>query len=609
MLKAFMNLRIQFRLLMLLIPFIIGFLIFAVSLFQVMNTVKVNGPVYEKIAQGKDLMADILPPPEFIIEPYLSVLEIEADNDPEKIQYFVDNERHYRKVYEDNHKFWEKNLPEGTIKTILIRDSFQQAEDFFDILEKKVIPLIQAGDKENAHLFISGILKSKYLAHWAKINQVITLLSTESKKIETEAADYVSGNTVRMILTGGIIFVFVIAFSFLIAWTIISPLRKLTNALPAITGGDFTKKIEIHSRDETGILSEAFNKLLVQLNGDLIRVEKSSEKIQETSGQSTEIVNQSVKLIEAVGSNVRDIEIHVDRSTSGVEVLMSTLEEISRNIDEITANMIRQSSSVEEEASSIEEMVRNIQKTASMSNKSHEISNSLNQLALEGGTAVKNSVLSIKEAAENSNRILELLKIITNIAEQTNMLAMNAAIESAHAGEAGKGFSIVASEIRTLSEDTNKNTKDINDAVHSILSRIDESVKLAEKAGSGLESIIDYSRQNEEIVKQLNIAMVEQDNGSKDILRATEELVRITEEVKLAMAEQKKATSEFAGSLREIRDQTLSNRGSIKEHVENLHNLLSVMEKSKELIEENKNQANVLRGLVDKFMLEDKGTV
>ncbi len=522
MIKAFMNLRIQFRLLVLLIPFIIGFLIFAVSLIQVMNIVKVNGPVYEKIAQGKDLMADILPPPEFIIEPYMSILEMAAENNPEKIQNYMEDLKQYRKDYEDRHGFWEKNLPDGTIKTVLIRDSYKLAEDFFDILEKQVIPLIQAGDKEKAGLMISGILKTKYRAHWAKINQLISLLSTENHKNETDAAEYVSKNTVRMILTGVIIFVLMIAFFFFIAWSIISPLRKLTNSLPAIISGNFTKKIDIHSRDETGILAEAFNNLLVQLNGDLIRVEKSSEKIQETSSQSTEIVNQSVIIIEAVGLNVQNIETHVDSSASGVEQLMGALEIISRNIEQITANMIHQASAVEEEASSIEEMVRNIEKTALMSNKSHEISNSLNQVAQEGGTAVKKSVLSIKEAADNSNRILELLKIITNIAEQTNMLAMNAAIESAHAGEAGKGFSIVASEIRKLSEDTNKNTKDINDAVHSILSRIDESVKLAEKAGSGLDSIIDYSRQNEEIVKQLNIAMVEQDNGSKEILKATE---------------------------------------------------------------------------------------
>ena len=74
---------------------------------------------------------------------------------------------------------------------------------------------------------------------------------------------------------------------------------------------------------------------------------------------------------------------------------------------------------------------------------------------------------------------------------------MNAAIESAHAGEAGRGFSVVADEIRKLSEDANKNTKDINLAVQSILAKIDESVKLAEKAGSSLETIIDFSRQNE----------------------------------------------------------------------------------------------------------------
>lgn len=53
----------------------IGLLILSITAFSVIGKVKVNGPVYRQIVQNKDLVADILPPPEYIIEPYLVALQ------------------------------------------------------------------------------------------------------------------------------------------------------------------------------------------------------------------------------------------------------------------------------------------------------------------------------------------------------------------------------------------------------------------------------------------------------------------------------------------------------------------------------------------------------
>ena len=254
------------------------------------------------------------------------------------------------------------------------------------------------------------------------------------------------------------------------------------------------------------------------------------------------------------------------------------------------------------------EMVRNIENTAAMARKTRDISDNLKKVADDGGAAVKNSIQSIREVSDYSQQILKLLGLISNIAKQTNLLAMNAAIEAAHAGDAGKGFAIVADEIRRLSEDTNKNARDIGDVVSSIISRIEDSVRLSEKAGIGLDMITAYSGQNSVIIAQLNTAMGEQNHGAKEILISTQEMVKITEEVKLTMKEQTESAGEISRSVIELKDMAVDNQETIGSHLANLNSLIRSQDELQKIMAANQQTAERLYGIVAKFTLDKENS-
>lgn len=368
--------------------------------------------------------------------------------------------------------------------------------------------------------------------------------------------------------------------------------------------GDLTRRIETSSQDEIGNLANHFNALLARLNHDLSKVDQSAQNLKDGSTSARQRMEEGSEHLTLITRSIGNIARQTENAASGIEQLTATVEEMARNIDSLMNSMSRQAASVEESASSIEEMARNIEQTAGMAEKTKDISKNLNQVAQEGSSAVNNSMTSIREVSEYSRQILKLLSLITNIAKQTNLLAMNAAIEAAHAGEAGKGFAIVADEIRRLSEDTNKNARDIGEVVGTIVSKIDESVKLSEKAGIGLEMITAYSQQNVKVISQLSLALSEQKNGAQEILKSTEDLVRITEEVKLSMTEQKKATDEFSHALADLRDEVIQNKDHLIEHSSSTAQLQGLIEEIRDQGLKNQENAEQLGHLVSRFKLD-----
>lgn len=131
----------------------------------------------------------------------------------------------------------------------------------------------------------------------------------------------------------------------------------------------------------------------------------------------------------------------------------------------------------------------------------NDISNHLNEaigLILKSNEEILNEINDTSEQVKNTDRVIEFVK---SVASQTNLLGLNASIEAARAGDYGRGFSVVAKEIRKLSNSSEKSMNEINTVLKNIQNSVTE---IQDKIGVYNEISANQKADLEEISTAIN---------------------------------------------------------------------------------------------------------
>ncbi len=151
--------------------------------------------------------------------------------------------------------------------------------------------------------------------------------------------------------------------------------------------------------------------------------------------------------------------------------------------------------------------------------------------------AAQEAVHIVQQMGEAAQRIGSTVDLIAQIASQTNLLALNATIEAARAGEAGKGFSVVASEVKALTQQTARATHDIQNHIGAVQQASDRASQAITAITGQVIGLSDMSRAIAQSVDQQSNAVTDVSRILADLSRTAASVVRSMAEVQYTAAE------------------------------------------------------------------------
>jgi len=436
------------------------------------------------------------------------------------------------------------------ISTSIITGEGKRAIDTYLDSKGKAYSTIQSGQ---TYIGAAAILGKDYTTLYKPIFEQgtknvigILFIGIGMNSIEQMIKDESKADTEVSLVIGVVLLALIILVNIInIKMVVIKPINNIVKNFENISEGegDLTKRIDIRSRDEIGILVGYFNKLMDTLQHPIRETKATvenlaaeadtlssvSENLSATSQKTVKQVSNAANTAEHVVANIKAMANGAEQATININNVASAAEQMSANMNTIAA--------------AVEEMSASIRQISSNASEAHSISKD----AAVKSTNATNAMNKLSEAAKEIGHVTSVIK---KIADKTNLLALNATIEAASAGEAGKGFAVVANEIKELANQSAQSADDIASRIDGIQNETNSAVnvigdvnRIIEQINQSVEAIAGHVEQQTRASSEIANNVAQANIGAKRVAASISDVAKGSHDIALNATEAVKGTA------------------------------------------------------------------
>ena len=336
------QLSIQQRFRVLLIFSLACFALCGYIVYRTLSEIRVNGPIYDSIMQGQDLVADILPPPEYLLESYLVTLQMEAASDAARLPQLAARLRQLQGEYQQRYQYWQSARLQGELADKFINQSHALALAFYGQAFDALLPALQRGDRAGAARALAR-LGLTYENQRHVIDQVVVLARQRNRMGEAAARQRIQVMGVSL----GTIFALTVAGFVVIFRTvqrsIAEPLLDAVRITKKIAAGDWSHQFYAGPKDEAGNLLASIREIVKNTQTELLKSEKMAALGALVAGVSHELntpVGNGLMAVSTISDDLSQFRIQVDKGLKR-SALDEFLESVQTGADIATRNLQR----------------------------------------------------------------------------------------------------------------------------------------------------------------------------------------------------------------------------------------------------------------------------